>query len=72
MGLWFYACKIMMGIAHTPTPKLVGSQENVMLMKAFTQGEMPLQGQDRLFFPLRLEGLLSRCATGLSLAGVIR
>ncbi len=27
-----------------------------MLTMAFTQGEMPLQGQDRLFFQLRLEG----------------
>ncbi|MHB8321192.1 MAG: rhamnan synthesis F family protein [Acidithiobacillus sp.] len=35
---------------------LDGSQDNAMLPMILTQGEIPLQGQDRLFFHLRLEG----------------
>ncbi|MHB1479482.1 MAG: glycosyltransferase [Acidithiobacillus ferrooxidans] len=34
---------------------LDGSQDGAMLPVALTQGEIPLQGQDRLFFQLRLE-----------------
>ena len=35
---------------------LDGSQDNAMLPMPLTQGEISLQGQDRLFFHLRLEG----------------
>ena len=41
--------------AHVHVP-LSDSQDNAMLPMAFTQGEIPLQGQDCLFFQLRLEG----------------
>ena len=42
-------------IAHANT-SLKGSFDNTRLPMVFTQGEIPLQGQNRLFFSLRLEG----------------
>ena len=42
-------------IAHANT-SLNGSFDNTRLPMAFTQGEIPLQGQNRLFFSFRLEG----------------
>ena len=41
--------------AHAHSP-LDGSQDNAMLPMNLTQGAIFLQGQDRLFFHLRLEG----------------
>ncbi len=41
--------------AHVHVP-LSDSQDNAMLPVTFAQGGIPLQGQDRLFFQLRLEG----------------